>query len=189
MAHVQAAPGADAAHEPKSFLRRYIFSTDHKVIGIQYFLTAMAVAVVAGGMALFIRLHLAWPLAQWPLLEKLFPAGMKGGTMDPEFYLALVTMHGTLMVFFVISFALVSGFGNYLIPLQIGARDMAFPFLNMLSYWVVVPATLIMFASFFVEGGAAAAGWTAYPPLSAVPQAIAGSGMGQTLWLLGMALF
>ncbi len=179
----------DVTHAPKSFVRRYVFSTDHKVIGIQYFLTGMVVAVVAGLLAMLIRLQLAWPIAKWPLLGKLFPAGMEAGVMKPEFYLALVTMHGTLMVFFVISFALVSGFGNYLIPLQIGARDMAFPFLNMLSYWVVVPATLIMLASFLVEGGAAAAGWTAYPPLSAVQQAIPGSGLGQTLWILGMALF
>ena len=148
----------EATHEPKGFIRRYIFSTDHKVIGIQYFLTGMAVAVIAGLLAMLIRLQLAWPDAKWPLLEKLFPEGMAGGVMNPEFYLALVTMHGTLMVFFVVSFALVSGFGNFLIPLQIGARDMAFPFLNMLSYWTVVPATFIMFASFFVEGGAAAAG-------------------------------
>ena len=175
--------------EPQGFLRRYIFSTDHKVIGIQYILTAMVMAVFSGAMAMLMRVQLAWPGEKWPLLEKLFPAGMEGGIMKPEFYLALVTMHGTLMVFFVISFALVSGFGNFIIPLQIGARDMAFPFLNMLSYWVAVPACFIMMASFFVEGGAAASGWTAYPPLSAVEQAIPGSGMGQTLWLLAMALF
>lgn len=172
-----------------SFTRRYIFSTDHKVIGIQYFLTAMVMALIAGFLAMLIRLQLAWPGEKWKFLESLFPAGMEDGIMKPEFYLALVTMHGTLMVFFVVSFALVSGFGNYLIPLQIGARDMAFPFLNMLSYWVVVPASIIMLASFFVEGGAAASGWTAYPPLSAVQEAIPGSGWGQTLWLLGMALF
>ena len=187
--HGMEAVHGEAVHEPKSFVRRYLFSTDHKVIGIQYYLTGMAVAVVAGLLAMLIRLQLAWPMAKLPLLGRLFPDGMSGGVMKPEFYLALVTMHGTLMVFFVISFALVSGFGNYLIPLQVGARDMAFPFLNMLSYWVVVPTTLIMLASFFVEGGAAAAGWTAYPPLSAVQQAIPGSGLGQTLWILGMALF
>lgn len=184
--------GSDAirvAHEPKSFIRRYIFSTDHKIIGIQYYLTGLFMALVAGALAMLIRLQLAWPGEKWPLLAKLFPDGMAGGLMKPEFYLALVTMHGTLMVFFVISFALVSGFGNYLIPLHIGARDMAFPFLNMLSYWTVVPACLIMLASFFVEGGAAAAGWTSYPPLSALSQAVPGSGWGQTLWLLGMALF
>ena len=177
------------AHVPGGVLRRYVFSTDHKVIGIQYYLTGMFVAVIAGLLAMLIRLQLAWPMAKWPVLGTLFPSGMTGGVMKPEFYLALVTMHGTLMVFFVVSFALVSGFGNYLIPLQVGARDMAFPFLNMLSYWLAVPATIIMLVSFFVEGGAAAAGWTSYPPLSAVEQAVPGSGLGQTLWLLGMALF
>lgn len=176
-------------HHAESFVRRYIFSLDHKTIAVQYYVTAMVMGVIAGLLAMLIRLQLAWPGRAWPILGYLFPAGMEGGIMKPEFYLALVTMHGTLMVFFVISFALVSGFGNYLIPLQIGARDMAFPFLNMLSYWVVVPACILMLASFFVEGGAAAAGWTAYPPLSALAQAVPGSGMGQTLWLLAMALF
>jgi len=177
-------------HEgPTSFWRRYIFSTDHKVIGIQYLLTAMGMALVGGTLAMLIRLQLGWPDEKWPLLAKIFPRGMSGGVMNPDFYLALITMHGTLMIFFFVSLALVSGFGNYLLPLQIGARDMAFPFLNMLSYWTVVPACVIMLASFFVEGGAAASGWTAYPPLSAVEQAVPGSGLGQTLWILGMALF
>lgn len=186
MAEVSAVEGE---HAPSGFLRRYVFSLDHKVIGLQYLLTGMAMAVVAGLLAMLIRLQVAWPAAKWPLLGKLLPAGMPGGVMKPEFFLSLVTMHGTLMVFFVISFVLVAGFGNYVIPLQVGARDMAFPFLNMLSYWTAVPACLIMLASFFVEGGAAAAGWTSYPPLSAVRQAVPGSAWGQTLWLLGMALF
>jgi cytochrome c oxidase subunit 1 len=176
-------------HEQQGFIRRYIFSTDHKVIGIQYLVTAMFMAIVAGLLAMLIRLQLAWPGEKWPLLGKLLPGGMEGGLMKPEFYLSLVTMHGTLMVFFVISLALIGGFGNYLIPLQIGARDMAFPFLNMLSYWTMVPACIIMLASFLVEGGAAAAGWTSYPPLSAVKEAVPGSQWGQTLWLIGMALF
>lgn len=175
--------------ELTSFWRRYIFSTDHKVIGIQYYFTAILMAFVAGLLAVAIRIQLAWPDATQGWLTALFPEFMPEGVMTPEFYAALVTMHGTLMVFFVISFALVSGFGNYLIPLQIGARDMAFPFLNMLSYWVVVPACVLMIASFFVHGGAAASGWTAYPPLSALETAVPGSGLGQTLWLLGMALF
>jgi cytochrome c oxidase subunit 1 len=161
--------------EPRGFLRRYVFSLDHKVIGIQYLVTAVFMAILAGALAVIIRTRLAWPHVG----DKAFP---------PEAYISFVTMHGTLMVFFVVSLAL-SGLGNYLIPLQIGARDMAYPFLNMLSYWVVVPACLIMLASFFVTGGAAAAGWTAYPPLSAVEKAVPGSGLGQTLWLLGMALF
>jgi cytochrome c oxidase subunit 1 len=183
------AHAAETHHAPRSFLRRYVFSTDHKVIGIQYLITAMIMALVGGLLAMLMRLQLAWPHETWPLLGKLFPAGMEGGVMKPEFYLSLLTMHGTLMVFFVVSVALLGGFGNFLIPLQIGARDMAFPFLNMLSYWTLVPACLIMLASFYVEGGAAASGWTAYPPLSAVAEAVPGSQMGQTLWILGMALF
>jgi len=176
-------------HEPRSFVRRYIFSMDHKIIGIQYLLTAMFVAVVASLLAMMMRIQLAWPESRWPLLERILPEAVSDGVMKPEFYLSMVTMHGTLMAFFVISFALVSGFGNYLIPLQIGARDMAYPFLNMLSYWIGLLGTIIVLASFFVEGGAAASGWTAYPPLSAVRQAIPGSAMGQTFWLLGVALF
>jgi cytochrome c oxidase subunit I len=165
------------AHEslaPQGFLRKYVFSLDHKVIGLQYIITAAFMAVVGGGLAGMIRYQLAWPEAE---------------IVSPEKYLSLVTMHGTIMVFFVVSLALVSGFGNFLVPLMIGARDMAYPLLNMLSYWTIVPACLLMLVSFMVEGGAAAAGWTAYPPLSALPEALPGSGMGQTLWLLAMALF
>ena len=124
--------------------RRYIFSQDHKVIGLQYFLTALFVSLVAGALAMLIRMQLAWPDATWPTLQWLLPNGFTGGIMKPEFYLSMVTMHGTLMVFFVISYALLGGFGNYLIPLQIGARDMAYPFLNMLSYWVALLATLVV---------------------------------------------
>ena len=172
-----------------SFIRRYVFSTDHKVIGIQYILTGFAMALVGAWLSVLIRLQLAWPLRLWPWLETLMPNGYLGGVMAPEFYVALVTMHGTIMVFFFISYVLVSGFGNYLVPLQIGARDMAFPFLNMLSYWFALLSALVMLASFLVEGGAAAAGWTAYPPLSAVASAMPGSGLGQSVWLLSMALF
>ncbi|MBI2822445.1 MAG: cbb3-type cytochrome c oxidase subunit I [Acidobacteria bacterium] len=179
----------EMAHEHQSFVRRYIFSTDHKIIGIQYLLTGMVMALVGGALAMLIRLQLSWPGEKWTLLGALFPTGMQEGVMKPEFYLSMVTMHGTIMVFFVVSFILISGFGNYLIPLQTGARDMAFPFLNMLSYWVAVPSSLIILFSFFVEGGAAASGWTAYPPLSAVREAVPGSQWGQTFWLLGMALF
>jgi cytochrome c oxidase subunit 1 len=172
-----------------SFIRRYVFSTDHKVIGIQYILTGFAMAVVGAFLAILIRLQLGWPLKFWPWLETLMPTGYMGGVMAPEFYVALVTMHGTIMVFFFISYVLVSGFGNYLVPLQVGARDMAFPFLNMLSYWIALLSALVMLVSFLVEGGAAAAGWTAYPPLSAVASAMPGSGLGQSVWLLSMALF
>jgi len=176
-------------HQEQGFLRRYVFSTDHKIIGIQYFLTGGLMGVLGALLAALIRLQLAWPGRQWEWLAMVFPSGMENGVMKPEFYISLVTMHGTIMIFFFVSFCLVSGFGNYLIPLQVGARDMAFPFLNMLSYWTIVPAILIAAASFFVEGGAAASGWTAYPPLSAIRTAVPGSGWGQTLWLLAVALF
>jgi cytochrome c oxidase subunit 1 len=177
------------AHDDRSVIRRYVFSTDHKIIGIQYIVTGLVMAVFGGALAALIRLQLGWPEHQWTFLSRLLPAGMPGGVMTPEFYLAVITMHGTIMVFFFISYVLVSGFGNYLVPLQVGARDMAFPFLNMLSYWVALLSAAVMVASFFVEGGAAAAGWTAYPPLSAVSSAVPGSGMGQTIWLVSMALF
>ncbi|MFQ5679479.1 MAG: cbb3-type cytochrome c oxidase subunit I [Gemmatimonadota bacterium] len=177
------------AHAPESFWRRYVFSTDHKTIGKQYLFTALFMGIFGLAWSILIRLQLAWPDATWPLLGRLFPGLYEGGVLLPERYLSLVTMHGTLMIFFVISLGLVSGFGNFIIPLQIGARDMAYPWLNMLSYWTVVPACLLMLASFFVPDGAAAAGWTAYPPLSALSEAVPGSGPGQTLWLLAMALF
>lgn len=181
---------ADHEHEHElGFVRKYIFSTDHKIIGIQYILLGLAMALVGATLAFLIRLQLGWPERQWPLLSQLLPTGYAGGVMAPEFYLAVVTMHGTIMVFFFISLVLVSGFGNYLVPLQVGARDMALPFLNMLSFWVAFLSAIVMVLSFFVQGGAAAAGWTAYPPLSAVAGAVPGSANGQTLWLLSMALF
>jgi cytochrome c oxidase subunit 1 len=169
----------DHAHEdhgPKTFIGKYVFSFDHKVIGLQYLITAMVMGIVGGGLAVMIRTQLAQAPGAEPLVL-------------PETYLSFVTMHGTIMVFFVVSLALVSGFGNILIPLQLGARDMAYPFLNMLSYWTIVPACILMLLSFLVEGGAAASGWTAYPPLSALEEAIPGSGLGQSIWLLSMALF
>ena len=176
-------------HPEIGVVRRYIFSTDHKIIGIQYILTGLVMALVGATLAALIRLQLGWPETTWPLLSTLLPAGYQGGVMLPEFYLAVVTMHGTIMVFFFISYVLVSGFGNYLVPLQVGANDMAFPFLNMLSYWIALLSALVMIFSFFVAGGAAAAGWTAYPPLSAIAAAVPGSGMGQSVWLVSMALF
>jgi cytochrome c oxidase subunit 1 len=184
---LHAEPAHDELH--RGFVRTYVFSTDHKVIGIQYIVTGLVMALVGAVLAVLIRLQLGWPEHHWEFLSDLLPAGMPNGIMAPEFYLAVVTMHGTIMVFFFISYVLVSGFGNYLVPLQVGARDMAFPFLNMLSYWVALLSALTLIASFFVQGGAAAAGWTAYPPLSAVAAAVPGSQMGQTIWLLSMALF
>ena len=173
----------------QGFVSRYVFTFDHKMIGKQYFTLAMSMGFIGGILAVLIRLQLGFPSKPWPFLENLFPVGMASGIMTPEFYVSLFTMHGTIMVFFLLSLLPVSGFGNFLIPLQIGARDMAFPFLNMLSFWTVVPGAIIIIISFFVEGGAAASGWTAYPPLSAIRSAIPGSDTGQTLWLVGMIFF
>ncbi len=175
--------------EPQSFIRKCVFSLDHKVIGIQYIVTGFVMAIVGGLLSLLIRLQLGWPTTLWPILETLMPNAYQSGVMSPEFYLAAVTMHGTIMAFFFVSYVLVSGFGNYLVPLQVGAKDMAFPLLNMLSYWIGLLSAIVMILAFFVEGGAAAAGWTAYPPLSAIATAVPGSGLGQTVWLLSMALF
>ena len=179
----------DHGHGKQSFISKYIFSFDHKMIGKQYLTLTMFMAVIGGALAMLVRLQLGYPGQHAQFWETLFPAGMASGVMTPEFYIMLFTMHGTIMVFFVLSIGPVSGFGNYLIPLQIGARDMAFPFLNMLSFWTVLPGAMIIILSFFVEGGAAASGWTAYPPLSAIRSAIPGSALGQTLWLVGMMFF
>ncbi|HEX9533745.1 MAG TPA: cbb3-type cytochrome c oxidase subunit I [bacterium] len=172
-----------------SWIRRYIFSQDHKVIGIQYLLTSLFMALIGGTLAMLIRMQQGWPGTQWGIAKFLFPGGFTAdGVLKPDFYLAVVTMHGTIMIFFVLTTALSGGFGNFLIPLTIGARDMAFPFLNMLSYWLYPPALVILLASFFVAGGAPNAGWTSYPPLSALPAAAPGSGLGQSLWLISIAM-
>lgn len=175
----------DHEHHELGFWRTYVFSEDHKTIGIQFFFTSLIFLGLGGLLALGVRWQLGWPWTRVPFIGKfLFPES--GGVMSPEFYTMLFTMHATVMIFFVIIPLLTGAFGNYLIPLQIGARDMAFPKLNMISYWFMWPAFILMLASFFVEGGAAAAGWTSYPPLSVQQSAAPGSGMGQTLWLLSI---
>jgi len=175
---------------PKGFLRRYVFSTDHKVIGLQYIGLSIFAAFVGIALSVLMRFHLVYPDARWRLLETLWPDGAPGGVMTPELYLSLMTMHGTIMVFFLLTTVPQGGFGNYFLPLQIGAEDMAFPRLNMLSIWTTILSFLVLCAAFFVEGGAPLAGWTAYPPLSAVGQiAGPGQGMGQTMWVLSIALF
>src|SRR6185436_17867369 len=181
-------------HAPTAFIWKYVFSKDHKVIGIQYYVTAMLMALIAGLLAMLIRVQLAWPEVNWGIIGKLLPMGFQGGdgqpyVMNPEFYAMLFTMHGTIMVFFVLSTAPVSGFGNLLIPLQVGARDMAFPFLNGLSYWTFLPGCIVILTSFFIGSGAAAGGWTSYPPLSALRDAVPGSQWGQTFWIVGMVFF
>ena len=170
-----------------SFVRRYVFSTDHKVIGKQFLFTAMGFFTLGGIMALLMRTQLAWPWQEIPVIGKLL-FGSGGNILPPETYPALVTMHGTIMIFFFIIPILSGALGNFLIPLMIGAKDMAFPRLNLFSYWVMVPAFIVMLASFFVATGPAAAGWTSYVPLSILKDAIPGSEMGQTLWVLSMML-
>ncbi|MBS1790973.1 MAG: cbb3-type cytochrome c oxidase subunit I [Acidobacteria bacterium] len=174
---------------PKSFIRKYIFSTDHKVIGIQYFFLALIAALTGMVMSLLIRLRLAWPANRWPMLEAIFPEGFKDGLMQPEFYLAMVTMHGTIMVFMVLTTAPQSGFGNYFLPIQIGARDMAFPVLNMLSFWITFLSFVVLIAALFVVGGAPLGGWTFYPTLSAIPSTGPGQALGADLWIVSIALF
>lgn len=177
------------AHHKETFITKYIFSTDHKMIAKQFLITGIIMGIVGVGMSLLFRLQLAWPDKEWPILEALLGKWGTDGIMDPNIYLALVTIHGTIMVFFVLTAGLSGTFSNLLIPLQIGARDMASGFINMLSYWFFFASSVVMIASLFVENGPASAGWTVYPPLSALPQAVPGSGMGMTLWLVSMSLF
>jgi len=179
-----------AHHAPTGFIRRYIFSLDHKVIGIQYYFLAVFSVFLGMALSVLMRFHMVYPDAKVSLFEKLWPTGAPGGIMTPELYLSLMTMHGTIMVFFVLTTAPQSGFGNYFLPIQIGAEDMAFPVLNMLSFWTTFLALMVMVAAFFVPGGAPLAGWTAYPPLSAVgPLSGPGEGLGQTLWIISIAIF
>ena len=177
-------------HHKDTFITKYIFSIDHKMIAKQYLLTGIIMGVLGVGMSLLFRMQLAWPEQSFKLFS--FFLGEKhapGGVMTNETYLSLITIHGTIMVFFVLTAALSGTFSNLLIPLQLGARDMASGFMNMLSYWLFFTSSCIMVSSLFVESGPANGGWTIYPPLSALPQAISGSGLGMTLWLVSMAIF
>jgi cytochrome c oxidase subunit 1 len=165
------------------FLRKYVFSTDHKTIGRQFLFATLLFFIVGGLLALMVRWQLAWPGRPLPLGKLLPPSMAPGGIMLPEFYNALFTMHASVMIFFVIIPMLVGAFGNFVVPLQIGARDMAFPRINMLSYWIFWPAAIIALAGFFVEGGAMGGGWTAYPPLSVITP-----GIGINCWLIAVFL-
>src|SRR6476646_2944065 len=170
-------PHAHAA--PTSFIRKYIFSLDHKVIGLQYYFLALASVFIGMFLSLLMRIHMVWPSAQIPGI----------GEIKPETYLALLTMHGTMMVFFVLTTAPQSGFGNYFLPIQIGAPDMAFPTLNMLSFWVTFMGFVALVSVFFVTGGPPIAGWTNYAPLSALSSAGPGLQLGEDLWIVSIALF
>ncbi len=176
-------------HHKETFVTKYIFSQDHKMISKQYLITGLFMGFIGIAMSLLFRLQLAWPDHHFTAYEIFLGKWGQDGVMDPNVYLALVTIHGTIMVFFVLTAGLSGTFSNLLIPLQIGARDMASGFLNMLSYWMFFLSSVVMVISLFVEAGPANAGWTIYPPLSALPQAITGSGAGMTLWLVSMAIF
>lgn len=176
-----------------NFVATYIFSTDHKMISKQFLITGMIWALIGAAMSLVFRLQLGFPEADlaWlkPILGKWIVVNNGIGKLDQEFYYALVTMHGTIIVFFVLTAGLSGTFSNLLIPLQIGARDMASGFLNMLSYWFFFLSSVVMFYSLFISTGPFSGGWTAYPPLSVLPQASIGSGAGMTLWIVSMAFF
>jgi cytochrome c oxidase subunit 1 len=183
-AHDNDAHGHDAhaihAHAaPTGFIRKYIFSLDHKVIGLQYYFLALTAVFVGMFLSLLMRIHMIWPTASLPFL----------GEIKPETYLSLLTMHGTIMVFFVLTTAPQGGFGNYFLPIQIGAPDMAFPVLNMLSFWTTFIAFMVILAAFFVTGGAPLHGWTGYAPLSALPSAGPGEQLGADLWITSIAIF
>jgi len=182
-------------HHEMSFIKKYIFSEDHKIIGIQFLFTGLIMFLVGGVLALGVRTQLGWPGQQIPILGKLLFPGSQGYKMGPDFYNMLFTMHASVMIFFVIIPLLTGAFGNFTIPLMIGAKDMAFPKLNMLSYWFMWPALVTILISFHVDGGAGASGWTAYPTIasSTMPSGMGyrspaqpGSGVGQILWLVSL---
>ncbi len=179
-----------AHHEHKQhFLTKYVFSQDHKIISRQFLITGIFWAIIGGLMSVFFRLQLGFPEETFKVLSTFLGDWAPNGKMEPEMYYGLITIHGTVLVFFVLTAGLSGTFSNFLIPLQIGARDMASPFLNMLSYWFFAVAGIIMFVSLFTSTGPASGGWTTYPPLSALKEASMGSGIGMDLWLASMSLF
>jgi cytochrome c oxidase subunit I len=182
---VRAVPAAHHDEAHVGFLRQYVFSTDHKMIGKQFLGLGLSMLIVGGLLAMLVRWQLAWPETAVPGFAWVPEPVMFDGIIPPETYNAFFTMHATIMIFFAVMPILVGCFGNFLIPLMIGARDMAFPLLNMLSFWVGAVAGVIMLSSFFVTGGAAAAGWTSYAPLSAVP-VYTGVDWGQNLWCISL---
>ena len=192
-AHPAAHAHGHDAHAHPGFFRHYVFSTDHKMIGRQFLFLGLFSMIFGGLMAMMVRWELAWPETQLPLTGWIPEPYMVDRYMTPAFYNQLFTMHATIMIFFVVMPILVGAFGNFLIPLMIGARDMAFPLLNALSFWVGVLSAIIMFASFLVPGGAAGAGWTSYPPLSDIIRNADGTinnptgiEWGQNLWCISL---
>ena len=182
--------GHDTHHHKESFITKYIFSQDHKMIARQYLLTAIFMGTIGIVLSALFRLKLGWPDDKFPILEAILGSdAAPDGLLDSNWYLGLVTLHGTIMVFFVLTGGLSGTFSNLLIPLQVGARDMASGLLNMISYWLFFLSSVLMAASLFIETGPAMAGWTVYPPLSVLEEFQPGSGLGMTLWLLSMTVF
>jgi cytochrome c oxidase subunit 1 len=190
MDNAHAEPAVHHHSPPQGFIWKHVFSLDHKVIGLQYYGLALVAVFIGMVLSWLMRIHLGWPTLAIPLLDKLSPNGAPGGVITPEYYLSLMTMHGTIMVFFVLTNAPFAGFGNYFLPIQIGAEDMAFPRFNMMSFWTTFVAFLVLIAAFFVADGPPIAGWTSYAPLSAVGKdAGPGQALGQTLWAAAIAIF
>src|SRR5574341_343981 len=187
MSDTAAAHEAHGHHTELGFLRTYIFSLDHKMIGRQFLFSGLFMILIGGLLAMLVRWELAWPETAVPGLSFIPEPYMYGGVIPPQTYNALFTMHATIMIFFVVMPIMVGTFGNFLIPLMIGTRDMAFPKLNMLSFWVGAISTLVMLASFFVAGGPAAAGWTGYATLSA-KATYTGVVLGQDLWIISLII-
>src|SRR6201984_2611269 len=177
-------------HAPTSFIRKHVFSTDHKVIGKQYYALALAAALVGMVLSWIMRIHLGWGSFAIPGLHLLSSSGAPGNIMTPEYYLQLMTMHGTIMVFFVLTPAPFAAFGNFFLPIQVGAEDMPFPRFNMMSFWVTFVGFLVLVSSFFVGEGPTLGGWTQYAPLSAVGSVAGpGEGTGVVLWAASIAIF
>ena len=190
MHDMSAQPAIHHHSPPQGFIKKYVFCLDHKIIGLQYYGLALAAVFIGMVLSWLMRLHLGWASLAIPGLQLFSPNGAPGGVITPEYYLSLMTMHGTIMVFFVLTNAPFAGFGNYFLPIQVGAEDMAFPRFNMMSFWTTFVAFLVLIAAFFVHDGPPIAGWTAYATLSSVG-GISGPGeaMGQNLWAVSIALF
>jgi len=188
--HDMAAPAAHHHAPPTGFIRKHVFSLDHKVIGKQYYALALVAAFTGMVLSWLMRLHLGWPNLAIPGLHWLTKTGAPGDLMTPDFYLQLMTMHGTIMVFFVLTTAPFAAFGNFFLPIQVGAEDMPFPRFNMMSFWVTFVAFVVLIASFFVGDGPTLGGWTQYAPLSAVGSVAGpGEGAGVVLWAASIAIF
>ncbi|PUZ28754.1 cytochrome c oxidase subunit I [Chitinophaga parva] len=189
LGHDQGHGHDDHGHHHETFISKYVFSMDHKMIAKQFLITGIVWAIIGAFFSVLFRLQLGFPDTSFPWLQSILGHWAENGHITPQAYYALVTMHGTILVFFVLTAGLSGTFSNFLIPLQVGARDMASPFMNMLSYWFFFLASLVMMSSLFVQTGPASGGWTAYPPLSALGDASIGSKVGMDLWIASMALF